>query len=114
MTQQLFIPMILLLLCGISLSACPTERFRHETYKCNSSSFDIVEIILNNTGVGDDATIVGYKGEKKVEIQSSSRTSIGMTSVDMKIKIARETGNVTVKRGNRYALLSCSKSVFTM
>ena len=114
MTQQSIIQMALLLLCGVSLSACPTERFRHETYKCNSSSFDIAEIILNNTGVGDDATIVGYKGEKKVEIQSSSRTSIGMTSGDMKITIARETGNVTVKRGNRYALLSCSKSVFTM
>ena len=114
MTQQLFIPMILLLLCGISLSACPTERFRHEKYKCNSSSFDIAEIILNNTDVGDDATIVGHGGEKKVEIQSSSRTSIGMVSGDVKIMIARETGKVTVKRGNRYAVLSCTKSVFTM
>ena len=114
MTQQRLIQMTLLLLCGISLWACPTERFRHEKYKCDSSSFDIAEIILNNTGVGDDATIVGYRGEKKVEIQSSSRSSIGMTSGDVKIMIARETGKVTVKRGNRYAVLSCSKSVFTM
>ena len=114
MTQRRAIQMALLLLCGVSLSACPTERFRHETYKCNSSSFDIAEIILNNTGVGDDATIVGYRGEKKVEIQSSSRSSIGMTSGDVKIMIARETGKVTVKRGNRYAVLSCSKSVFIM
>ena len=108
MTQQRIIQMALLLLSGLSLSACPTERFRHETYKCNSSSFDIAEIILNNTGVGDDATIVGYGGEKKVEILSSSRTAIGMTSGNVKIMIARETGNVTVKRGNRYALLSLS------
>ena len=114
MTQQRFIQMTLLLLCSISLWACPTERFRHEKYKCNGSSFDIAEIILNNTGVGDDATIVSYGSEKKVEILSSSRTSIGMTSGDVKIAIARETGKVTVKRGNRYAVLSCSKSVFTM
>ena len=114
MTQQRIIQMAVLLLCGISLSACPTERFRHEKYECNSSSFDIVEIIINNTGVGDDATIVGYEGEKKVEIQSSSRTSIGITSGDLEIMIARETGNVAVKRSNRYAVLSCSKSVFTM
>ena len=114
MTQQRIIQMAVMLLFGISLSACPTERFRHETYKCNSSSFDIAEIILNNTDVGDDATIVGYGGERKVEIQSSSRASIGMTSGDVKIMIARETGKVTVKRGNRYALLSCTKSVFTM
>ena len=114
MTQRRVTQMALLLLCGISLSACPTERFRHETYKCNNSSFDIAELILNNIDVGDEATIVGYGGEKKVEIQSSSRTSIGMTSGDVKIMIARETGKVTVKRGNRYAVLSCTKSVFTM
>ena len=114
MNQRRIIQMALLLLCGISLSACPTERFRHETYKCNSSSFDIAKIILNKTDVGDDATIIGRGGEKKVEIQSSSRTSIGMISGDVKIMIARETGKVTVKRGNRYAVLSCTKSVFTM
>jgi hypothetical protein len=114
MTQRRITQMALLLLCGISLLGCPTERFRHETYKCNSGRFDIAEIILNNTDVGDDATIVGYGGEKKVEIKSSSRTSIGMTSGDVKIMIARETGKVTVKRGNRYAVLSCAKSVFTM
>ena len=114
MIQRRTTQIALLLLCGISLSACPTERFRHETYKCNSSGFDIAEIILNDTDVGDNATIVGNRGEKKVEIQSSSRTSIGMTSGDVKIMIARETGKVTVKRGNRYAVLSCSKSVFTM
>ena len=114
MNQRRIIQMALLLLCGISLSACPIERFRHETYKCNSSSFDIAEIILNNTDVGDGATIVGYGGEKKADIQSSSRTSIGMTSGDVKIMIARETGKVTVERGNRYAVLSCTKSVFTM
>ena len=104
----------ILITVAFGLAGCPAERFRHETYKCNSSSFDIAEIILNNTDVGDDATIVGYGGEKKVEIQSSSRASIGMTSGDVKIMIARETGKVTVKRGNRYAVLSCTKSVFTM
>ena len=114
MTQQRFIQITLLLLCGISLSACLPERFRHEKYKCGSSSFDIAEIILNNTDVGDDATIIGYGSEKKVKILSSNRTSINITSGDVKIMIARETGKVTVKRGNRYSVLSCTKSVFTM
>ena len=104
----------LLLLCTASMTACPTERFRHETYKCNSGAFGIVEIILNDTGVGDKATIIGYGNEGKAEIQSSSRASVTLRSDDMEITIARDTGNVTIQRGNRITVLSCSKTVFKM
>ena len=106
--------LVLLSFCVAFITACPTERFRHETYKCNSGTFDISEIILNDTSVGDKATIIGYNGEEKAEIQSSSRTSITMMLDDMKITVKRDTGAVTIKRGNRIAVLSCSKTVFKM
>jgi len=104
----------LLMLCVASLTACPTERFRHEKYKCNSGAFGIAEIILNDTSVGDEATIIGYGNEKKAEIVKSSAASISMKTDDIKITIKRETGEVTLVRGNRYVILNCSKSVFTM
>ena len=105
---------ILLVMCIVGLTACPTERFRHEKYSCNSGTFDIAEIILNDTGVGDMAKIIGYGYEKEAKIVSSSKASITTKMDDIEIKIERDTGTVRVKRGNRYAVLTCSKSVFTM
>ena len=105
---------ILLVMCIVGLAACPTERFRHEKYSCNSGAFGIAEIILNDTGVGDMAKIIGYGHEKEVMILSSSKSSITTKMDDIQIKIERDTGTVRVKRGNRYAVLTCSKSVFTM
>ena len=104
----------LLVICGVGLTACPTERFRHEKYECNSSAFGIAEIILNDTGVGDMANIIGYGHEKEVEILSSSKSSITTKMDDTQIEIERDTGTVRVKRGNRYAVLACSKSIFKM
>jgi hypothetical protein len=104
----------LLVICCFSLTACPTERFRHEKYECNSGAFGISEIIFNDTSVGDMAKIIGYGTEKNVEILSSSKSAITTKMEDIKIKIDRDTGTVRVKRGNRYAVLACSKSVFTM
>ena len=105
---------VLLTICGVGLMACPTERFRHEKYECNSSAFGIAEIILNDTGVGDMAKIISYGHEKEVKILSSSKSSITTKMDDTRIEIERDTGTVRVKRGNRYAVLACSKSVFTM
>ena len=53
----------LLIICCFVLTACPTERFRHEKYECNSGAFGISEIIFNDTGVGDMAKIIGYGSE---------------------------------------------------
>ena len=104
----------LLVVCGVGLSACPTERFRHEKYECNSGAFGISEIILNDTDVGDRAKVIGYGHEKDVEILSSSKSAITTQMEDINIKIDRDTGSVRVKRGKHYAVLACSKSVFTM
>ena len=103
-----------LVVCGIGLTACPTERFRHEKYECNSGAFGIAEIIVNDTGVGDMAKIIGYGHEQEVKILSSSRSVIKTKMDDTSIKIDRDTGTVQVKRGNHYSVLTCSKSVFTM
>ena len=114
MTHKRPVHLSLLLICGVSLTACPTERFRHEKYECNSSAFGISEIIFNDTGVGDIAKIIGYGSEKEVEILSSSKSAITTKMDDISIRIDRDTGTVRVKRGKHYAVLACSKSVFTM
>ena len=105
---------ILLIMCIVGLTACPTERFRHEKYSCNSSAFGIAEIILNDTGVGDMAKIIGYGHEKEEKILSSSKTFITTKTDDTTIKIDRATGKLQVQRGNHFGVLTCSKSVFTM
>ena len=103
-----------LILIGVGLTACPTERFRHEKYKCNSGAFGIAEIIVNDTGVGDMAKIIGYGHEQKAKILSSNKSTITTEIDDVSIKIDRDTGTVQVKRGSHYAVLSCTKSLFTM
>ena len=105
---------ILLLAFVLSLSACPTERFRHEKYQCNSSATGIAELILNDTNVGDKVKVIDYLGEKTAKIISSSKDLIILNLKESEIKIERKTGTVKVKKGNRYIILSCSKSVFTM
>ena len=114
MIQKRLAHLSLLVIYVLGLTACPTERFRHEKYECNSGAFGISEIIFNDTSVGDMAKIIGYGHEKEVMILSSSKSSITTKMDDIQIEIERDTGTVRVKRGNRYAVLACSKSVFTM
>jgi len=45
---------------------------------------------------------------------SSSKSVITTKMDDTSIKIDRDTGTIRVKRGKHYAVLACSKSVFTM
>ena len=52
--------------------------------------------------------------EKNVEILSSSKSAITTQMEDVKLRIDRDTGTVRVKRGKHYAVIACSKSVFTM
>ena len=114
MIQKRLAHLSLLVIYVLGLTACPTERFRHEKYECNSGAFGISEIIFNDTSVGDMAKIIGYGHEKEAMILSSSKSSITTKMDDIQIEIERDTGTVRVKRGNRYAVLACSKSVFTM
>ena len=114
MMQKRLAHLSLVIICSFGLAACPTERFRHEKYKCDSGAFGIAEIIVNDTSIGDMAKIVGYGHEKEVKILSSSKSFITTKMDDISIKIDRDKGRVRVKRGKHYAVLACSKSVFTM
>ena len=114
MMKRHFAKVVLISLCTVGLSACPTERFRHEKYVCNNHTYDIAEIIVNDTGVGDQATIIRYGSEVQVDILSSSTASIAMELGELDIKINRNSGKVTVTRSNRYGVLHCTKSLFTM
>ena len=114
MMQKRLVNLTLLVAIGLGLTACPTERFRHEKYKCNSGAVGIAEIIINDTGVGDMAKIIGHGYEQEVRILSSSKSAITTKMDDASIKIDRNTGTLRVKRGKHYAILPCSKSVFTM
>jgi hypothetical protein len=114
MIAKRFSQIALLTLMSGSLAACPTERFRHEKYQCSTSSYGVASIVLNDTGVGDEGRIIGYNNERKAEITSSSSAEIKLKTNDLKITINRNTGSVTLVRGNHYVVLSCAKSVFTM
>ena len=114
MMQRRLTHLSFLVLFGVGLTACPTERFRHEKYECNSGAFGIAEIIVNDTGVGDMAKIIGFGHEQEVKILSSSKSLITTKMDNTSITIDRDTGTIQVKRGNHYAVLACSKSVFTM
>ena len=114
MMQRQLAHLSLVIICSVGLAACPTERFRHEKYKCNSGAFGIAEIIVNDTGVGDMAKIIGYGYERKVKILTSNKSLITAKMDDIRVKIDRDTGKVQLKRDNQYVVLACSKSVFTM
>ena len=114
MMHKRLVHLFLLCSCGVGLTACPTERFRHEKYGCNNTAFGIAEIIVNDTSVGDMVKIIGYGREQEAKILSSSKTFITTQMDDTSIKIERNTGKVQVQRGNHFGVITCSKSVFTM
>lgn len=103
-------------LAGMSmlLAACPAERFRHEKYDCNSSSFDLQSIVVNDAEVGAEVTVIGYSGERVAMITSITDQSIELDTNTQPIKIDRETGKIRVYRGKRFTILACKVTVFTM
>ena len=114
MIQQRLFHLSLLILCSVGLAACPTERFRHEKYKCYSGAYGISEIIVNDTGVGDIAKIIVNGYEKEVKILTSNKSVITTKMDEIRVKIDRNTGKVQLKRGNHFVMLACTRSVFTM
>ncbi len=99
---------------GMLLAACPAERFRHEKYDCNSSSFDLQSIVVNDAEVGAEATVIGYSSERVAMITSIDDQSIELDTNTQLIIINRETGKIQVYRGKRFTILACKVTVFTM
>ena len=99
---------------AFSLGACPAERFRHEKYVCNSVSFDLDSIVVNDTDIGGEVKIIGYSNDRKATIKAISDDRIEIEANRMTLKLDRNDGNVTIIRGNRYARIACKRSIFTM
>jgi hypothetical protein len=99
---------------AFGLAACPAERFRHEKYVCKSVSFDLESIIVNDTDVGGEVKIIGYGNDRSAIIKAISDDHIEIDTSTMALKLNRNDGSVRVVRGNRYARLMCSRSIFTM
>ena len=99
---------------AFGLAACPAERFRHEKYECKSVNFDLGSIIVNNTDIGSEVKIIGYSNDRTAMIKTISDDHIEIEASRMTLKLDRNDGSVRIIRGNRYAHLACSRSVFTM
>ena len=96
------------------LAACPAERFRHEKYVCNSVSFDLESIIVNDTGIGGEVKIIGHGNDRIAIIKAISDDHIKIEASRMALELDRNNGSVTIIRGNRYTRLACKRSIFTM
>jgi hypothetical protein len=99
---------------AFGLAACPTERFRHEKYVCKSGSFDLDSIIVSDTDIGGEVKIIGYGNDRTATIKAINDDYIEIKASRMTLKLDRNDGSVRVVRGNRYARLVCSRSIFTM
>ena len=99
---------------AFGLTACPAERFRHEKYVCESVSFDLDSIIVNDTDIGGEVKIIGYGKDRTAIIKAINDDHIEIEASRMTLKLDRDDGSVRIVRGNRYAHLACKRSIFTM
>ena len=99
---------------AFGLAACPSERFRHEKYVCKSVSFDLESIIVNDTNIGDEVKIIGYGNDRIAIIKAVTDDHIKIEASQMALELDRNDGSVKITRGNRYASLTCKRSIFTM
>ena len=99
---------------ALGLAACPAERFRHEKYVCNSISFDLKSIIVNDTDIGGEAKIIGYGNDRTAIIKAVTDDHIKIEASRMALELDRNDGSVKIIRGNRYARLTCKRCIFTM
>ena len=99
---------------AFGLAACPAERFRHEKYVCESISFDLESIIVNNTDIGGEVKIIGYGNDRTAIIKAISDNHIKIEASRMKLELDRNDGSVRISRGTRFARLACKRSIFIM
>ena len=99
---------------AFGLAACPAERFRHEKYVCKSVSFDLESIIVNDTDIGGEVKIIGYGNNRTAIIKAINDDNIEIEANRMTLKLDRNDGTVKIIRGNRYARLTCKRSIFIM
>ena len=104
----------LMLIFVICLCSCLPERFRHEKYDCSGSQQNINTIIINKAKTGNYAKIVSSTRETKASITQIDEQTAWLTYKNIKLKINRKTGKMTMTQGTKYIKVSCTKTVFTM
>ena len=104
----------ILIAVAFGLAGCPAERFRHEKYSCNSTSFDFKSIVVNEADVGSEVQIIGYGSERTAIITAVNDGMIAVEDSHLKLELNRNDGSVKLIRGSRFARLACKRSIFTM
>lgn len=103
-----------LLLFAICLCSCLPERFRHEKYDCSGSLQNINTIIINKAKTGNYAKIVSPTSETEANITQIDGQAAWLTYKNIRMRINRKTGSITMVQGNKYRKIGCKKTVFTM
>ena len=114
MTLSRFVKLSAISLITLGLTACPAERFRHEKYLCHSHSFNLAEITVNKTAVGDTVTVTTSRGNALGTITEASEKELKIDFAGQPIQINRRNAVVTIFKNQRYAKIKCKKTVFTM
>ena len=104
----------ILITVAFGLAGCPAERFRHEKYSCNSTSFDLESIVVNEPNVGSEVQINGYGSERTAIITAINDDMISVEDSHLQLELNRIDGSVKIIRGSRFARLACKRSIFTM
>ena len=114
MTRSRFVKLSAISVITLGLTACPAERFRHEKYLCHSQSWNLAEITVNKTAVGDTVTVTTSKGNALGTITEASEKELQIDFANQPIHIDRQDAIVTFYNNKRYAKIKCKKTVFTM
>ena len=92
----------------LALPPVPAERFRHEKYVCKSVSFDLESIIVNDTDIGGEVKIIGYRNDRTAIIKAISDNHIEIEDSRMKLELDRNDGSVRISRGTDLPALRAS------
>jgi hypothetical protein len=69
---------------------------------------------VNDTDIGGEVKIIGYGNDRKAIIKAVTDDHIKLEASRMTVELDRNDGSVKIIRGNRYAHLTCKRSIFTM
>ena len=100
---------------SVFLSACEDfVRFRTEKYICDINRLGLQRVELETQRGNTVATLFTEQGPQALEITLREKDRLELKVEDNEISVNRQTGEMEVLFGARYATLTCDKSVFSM
>ena len=100
---------------SVFLSACEDfVRFRTEKYTCDINRLGLQRVELETQRGNTVATLFTEQGPQALEITLREKDRLELKVEDNEISVDRQTGEMEVLFGARYATLTCDKSVFSM